>query len=184
MKTQFAILMMLLVFACQPALPQQEVAGVHIGEYQQEVRMDYATKDGLPSDDVRSVAVTASGDVYAGTALGLARFAAGKWATVAADGEAVEQVAAAGDDVWFISAGKLVHLHGASLPSTAGEGQPNNGGRKTVVGHGRRSLRSGREKVRPRRGIWRGCWEARKPSGKWPWPRTAASPLPLWPGCF
>ena len=69
----------------------------------------------MPSNDVRSIAVTASGDVYAGTAQGLAHLSAGKWTTVAADGVAVEQVAARGDDVWFTSAGKLVHLHGASV---------------------------------------------------------------------
>ena len=118
---------MLLAFAGQRAIPQQEVktavrpvdvpaaAGVRVGVFPEEVSRAYTAKDGVPSNDVRSIAVTASGDVYAGTARGLARFSAGKWTTVAAEGEAVEQVAARGDDVWFISAGKLVHLHGASF---------------------------------------------------------------------
>lgn len=82
--------------------------------FPEEFTRTYTNKDGVPSDDVRAIVIAPSGDVYAGTARGLARFSAGKWATVAADGEPVEQVAAAGDDVWFTSAGKLVHLHGLS----------------------------------------------------------------------
>jgi hypothetical protein len=95
------------------------VAGGRVGVFQEEVSRGYTTGDGLPSNDVRSIAIAASGDLYAGTARGLARLSAGKWTTVAAEGEAVEQVATAGDDVWFISAGKLVHLHGASFPLPA-----------------------------------------------------------------
>jgi hypothetical protein len=127
MKTRFAVLIMAIALTGQRALPQQEVkmgnapelAGVRVGVFQEEVRTVYAEPDGVPSNDVRSVAVTAAGDVYAATACGLARFAGGKWSTVAAEGVAVEQVAASGDAVWFISAGKLVALHGATflLPS-------------------------------------------------------------------
>jgi len=122
MKPRFVIFIVLLALATQRAMPQQEVktvdhpavAGVRVGVFPEEVSRAYTAKDGVPSDDVRAIAVTASGDVYAGTARGLARLSAGHWATVAADGMAVDQVAAVGDDVWFITAGKLVHLHGAS----------------------------------------------------------------------
>lgn len=130
MKIRFVFFAMLLILVQQSAVAAQNaegaarrtdqtVAGLQVGEFPQEVRVAYAAKDGLPSDDVRAVAVAASGDVYAGTASGLARFSNGAWATVAADGEPVEQVAASGDDVWFISAGKLNRLHGESwaLPS-------------------------------------------------------------------
>jgi len=88
---------------------------MHVGEFSQEVRMAYGVKDGLPSEDIRSIAVAASGDVYAGTAQGLARFSAGKWSSAAAVGEAVEQIAVQGDDIWFISAGKLIHLQRGSF---------------------------------------------------------------------
>jgi hypothetical protein len=127
MKPRFITLIMLLALTVQRAIPQQgvktaarpvdlpAVAGMRVGVFQEEVSRAFTAKDGVPSNDVRSIAVTASGDVYAGTARGLARFSAGKWATLAADGEAVEQVATRGEDVWFISAGKLVHLHGASF---------------------------------------------------------------------
>ncbi|HXX23340.1 MAG TPA: hypothetical protein VEO19_09330, partial [Terriglobia bacterium] len=132
MKARFVILIIFLVLAEQRAVSQPQVktaaqpgelaadTGLRVGVFQEEFRLEYTAKDGLPSDDVRSVAVTASSDVYAGTARGLTRFSAGKWATVAADGEAVEQAATSGDDVWFLSAGKLVGLHGQSflLPSS------------------------------------------------------------------
>ena len=127
MKVRFVVFIMYLVLTGQQAISQQEVktaarpvdlptiAGVRVGVFQEEVSRAYKAKDGVPSDDVRSIAVTASGDVYAGTARGLAHLSGGKWASVAAEGVAVEQVAARGDDVWFTSAGKLVHLHGASF---------------------------------------------------------------------
>src|SRR5271157_4989589 len=133
MKPRFAVFIMFLILMGQQAMSQQEaktvvrpgdppeVAGVRVGVFKEEVRRTYTAKDGLASDDVRSIAVTASGDVYAATSRGLARFSAGKWSTAAADGEAVELVAASGDDVWFISAGKLNHLHGASFSLPPGK---------------------------------------------------------------
>ena len=101
-----------------PAPPRDgtAVAGRRVGVFPEEVSSAYTAQAGLPSNDIRAVAVTASGDVYAGTARGLARFSAGAWSTVAAAGEAVDQAAASGDDVWFTSAGRLVHLNGASIP--------------------------------------------------------------------
>jgi hypothetical protein len=123
MKARFIVLIMSLVLTGQRAMPQQGVrtgdmpvvTDVRVGVFPEEVRTVYAEPDGVASNDVRSVAVTASGDTYAATARGLAHFAGGKWSTVAADGVAVEQVAASGDDVWFISAGKLVAMHGVSF---------------------------------------------------------------------
>ena len=114
---------MLLALAGQRAMPQQEakpaggpaVTGGRVGVFPEEVSKMYRVGDGLPSDDVRAIAATSSGGVYAATARGLARFSAGKWTTIAANGEAVDEVAVSADDVWFISAGKLVHWHGASF---------------------------------------------------------------------
>jgi hypothetical protein len=137
MKSRFVVIMTLSVLAGQQAMPQQQaktalsppVRGVRVGVFPEEVSKTYTVIDGISSNDVRAIAVTALGDVYAATARGLSRFSAGKWATVAAEGQAVDQVAVAGDDVWFVFEGKLVHLHGAafSLPPvkvnqiTAGE---------------------------------------------------------------
>jgi hypothetical protein len=126
MKPRFVFLIILLALAGQRAVPQEvmtagrpvdlpSVAGVRVGVFREEISRAYTANDGVPSNDVRSIAVTASGEVYAGTAQGLARFSAGQRTTLAAEGKAVEQVAARGDDVWFTAAGKLVHLHGASL---------------------------------------------------------------------
>ena len=118
---------MLLALTAPRAFPQQEVktaaqpsdlppaAMVRVGTFPEEFRRAYTVKDGLPSDDVRALAIKASGDVYAATARGLARFSAGKWTTSSANGEAVEQVAARGDGIWYISNGRLIHLHGASF---------------------------------------------------------------------
>jgi hypothetical protein len=128
MKPRFILLIMFIALTGQQANPQQEAktaarpaeipvaASVRVGVFREEFSRTYTARDGVPSNDVRSMAVTAAGEVYAGTAKGLARFSAGKWTTVAGDGEAVEHVAAWGDNVWFISAGMLVHLHGASFP--------------------------------------------------------------------
>src|SRR5208283_1587840 len=114
MKSLLSLFITFLALAGQRAMPQQEVkavappaaTGVRVGVFPEEVSKTYTVNEGVPSNDIRSIAVTASGDVYAGTARGLARFSAGQWATLAAEGEAVEQVAARGDDVWFTSAGK------------------------------------------------------------------------------
>ncbi len=112
--------LILIFLVTQPALAAS-VAGVRVGTFQQEVSREFTTADGLPSSDVRGIAITASGDVYAATALGLARFADGHWSVVAAQGVAVERVVASGDDVEYVSAGKLSRLRGAAidLPSVS-----------------------------------------------------------------
>jgi hypothetical protein len=119
MKPHFVLFFMLLAITAPQAFPQQAVkpavASVRVGEFLEEASRTYTTKEHLPADDVRSIAIAASGDVYAATAGGLARFSAGAWTTVAAEGTAVEQVATKGNKVWFISRGKLAQFHGASF---------------------------------------------------------------------
>ncbi|MDR3675388.1 MAG: hypothetical protein P4N24_07850, partial [Acidobacteriota bacterium] len=127
MRPRFIIPLLFLTLTAPQAFPQQEVktaartadlppaAMVRVGTFPEEFRRAYTVKDGLPSDDVRAIAITASGDVYAATARGLAHFSGGKWTTLSTDGEAVEQVAARGDGIWYICNGKLIHLHGASF---------------------------------------------------------------------
>ncbi|MGO8814870.1 MAG: hypothetical protein ACLQVG_09480 [Terriglobia bacterium] len=123
MKPRFVLFFMLLAIAAPQAFPQQAVkpavASVRVGEFLEETSRAYTTKGNLPANDVLSIAITASGEVYAATARGLARLSAGTWTTVGAEGAAVEQVATKGNIVWFISRGKLAQLHGASfsLPS-------------------------------------------------------------------
>lgn len=124
MKPRFIFLIVFLAFTGQRAFPQQTassvgqpaIKGVRVGVFEEEVSNAYTVKQGIPSDDVRAMAITASGDVYAATGKGLARFSAGKWTTVAAEGAAVGQVAAGVEGVWFVSAGKLTKLGGASFP--------------------------------------------------------------------
>lgn len=70
---------------------------VKVGAYAQEVHTAYTTKDGLPGDDVNAVAVTATGDVYAGTMAGLAAFQGGRWTKVELGVE---------DPVWFLASKK------------------------------------------------------------------------------
>ncbi len=111
---RLSIAMALFAIAAQLAAAAS-VSGIRVGVFQEEVSREFTTADGLPSTDVRAIAISASGDVYAATAMGLARFSAGHWSVVAAQGAPVEQVVTAGDGVAFISAGKLAHLHGASI---------------------------------------------------------------------
>ncbi|NOY61302.1 MAG: hypothetical protein GXO75_20510, partial [Calditrichaeota bacterium] len=57
-------------------------ASMQIGTFLQEERTFYSTKDGLQDNNILSLAVTAHGDVYAGTDAGLAVFRSGKWTAV------------------------------------------------------------------------------------------------------
>src|SRR5271154_1619975 len=51
---------------------------VSAGTFPQEVARTFTTRDGLPSDDVVSVAVI-DGQIFAQTAAGVARFYQGRW---------------------------------------------------------------------------------------------------------
>ncbi|HVX65645.1 MAG TPA: hypothetical protein VHA11_03535, partial [Bryobacteraceae bacterium] len=62
------------------------------GTFPQEVRRFYTAADGLPSPDVRRIVIHADA-VYAETAAGAARFAAGRWAPAAIPAEAPPQLA-------------------------------------------------------------------------------------------
>ena len=61
--------------------------GVKVGVYGQETHSAYTTAHGLPSNDISSLAVTPGGDLYAGTAKGLAKFSDGHWTPVTALGD-------------------------------------------------------------------------------------------------
>jgi hypothetical protein len=53
--------------------PPPPAKGVQVGEYASEFRRTYTTEDGLPVNDVLCVAVNAAGEVFAGTAQGVAK---------------------------------------------------------------------------------------------------------------
>ncbi|MCC6488827.1 MAG: hypothetical protein IT364_15115 [Candidatus Hydrogenedentes bacterium] len=55
---------------------------VRVGAFEQQVHIAYTTRDGLPSNDVRSVACDAEGSIFALTANGPARFAGDRWEVV------------------------------------------------------------------------------------------------------
>src|SRR5580704_13457408 len=59
-------------------------AVAHAGSFQQEVAHAFTTRDGLPSDDVVSVAVV-NGQVIAKTSGGAARFSEGRWSRESAE---------------------------------------------------------------------------------------------------
>ena len=75
-----AVLAATTVFSQETPRPATEV-----GTFAQDVRQFYTTSDGLPSDDVKDMAVAPDGTVYVATAKGLALLANGRWTTILAD---------------------------------------------------------------------------------------------------
>jgi len=73
------------------------------GTFLQQVRTVYTVEQGLPSDDVRSLAAARDGTVYAGTALGLARRAGGRWEAVKEFAGAPVEALAAGDEELLVA---------------------------------------------------------------------------------
>jgi hypothetical protein len=68
--------------ALAAAAPLTSPQSVAVGTYGQEMRTAYTIADGLPSDDVLSVAVNQQGEVFVGTSKGLAKFDGSSWALV------------------------------------------------------------------------------------------------------
>ena len=66
-----------------------------VGVFQQEQGIFYNVDDGLPSNDIRDIAATEDGTVFAATAKGLAVFIGDEWSVV----EQMEHV-----DVWMLAA--------------------------------------------------------------------------------
>ncbi|MGD9855873.1 MAG: hypothetical protein AB7U20_13085, partial [Planctomycetaceae bacterium] len=103
--------------------------GIAIGTFDAEIAATFTEDDGLPSNDVRSVALTNDGTVYAGTAQGLARFQDGKWQRVSDYSGPVKLLAADGAGVIIFAAGSLFRLgtgaveHVTDLPARAREAE-------------------------------------------------------------
>lgn len=74
-----ARLCLTLVFALAIVAGAQDVPSVTVGTFPQEVSTSFTSADGLPSNDVRAIAVAPDGAVYAGTASGLGVYSNGSW---------------------------------------------------------------------------------------------------------
>ena len=81
--------------------------GIRVGTFAQEVRTAYTEQEGLPSRDVRCVALGGDGAVYAGTAAGLARFDGSAWGTVGQFSKGIDLLAAAEGGVILLSDASL-----------------------------------------------------------------------------
>jgi hypothetical protein len=83
---------------------QPNAAPLRLGEFPQEIRTEFGLSQGLPSLDVRAVAVVGGSNVFAATSVGLARFDGERWHTVAEAGTAsISVLAVAGDRLHFVN---------------------------------------------------------------------------------
>jgi len=104
------------------AAPLSSPESIAVGTYPQEMRTAYTTADGLPSDDVLSIAVTESGEVYAGTGKGLAKFDGKHWKPV--EGVPAEEVTA----IQTVPGGLYIAVGGEILREEQGKFEPIPGG--------------------------------------------------------
>jgi hypothetical protein len=89
--------------------------GLKVGRFPVDVRTAYTRADGLPSNNVFAIAVQPTGDVYAGTAKGLARFDGHRWMSVGALPHAVPLLAPSASGLLTATADKLLRVHGDSV---------------------------------------------------------------------
>jgi hypothetical protein len=98
--------------------PQQtppRASGLRVGKFPVDVRTEYTLADGLPSNDVFAIAVLPSGEVYAGTAKGLARFDGPRWFRVAPFTAAVTLLAPTPNGLLLVTNDKLFRVQGRSV---------------------------------------------------------------------
>ncbi|MCA9039342.1 MAG: hypothetical protein KDA65_03235 [Planctomycetaceae bacterium] len=79
--------------------------GEQVGQFLQQVGVHYSEKEGLPSNDVYSLAVDKT--IYAGTSNGIARFDGSGWATILKTESPVVALAASGDKVYYATKQKI-----------------------------------------------------------------------------
>ncbi|HOZ46406.1 MAG TPA: hypothetical protein PLO37_14905 [Candidatus Hydrogenedentes bacterium] len=80
--------------------PPKDHEGIRVGAFKAEVRRAFYKSDGLPSGDVRCIAIGSDNAPYTGTAEGLARYADGAWSVVSGtEGKAILALAAMPDGV-------------------------------------------------------------------------------------
>jgi hypothetical protein len=96
--------------AAPPERSKPRIEGIREGKVEAEIRTNFTVADGLPSEDVDCVAALSTGDVFAGTSHGLARFDGHRWSAVKSLAGPVKLLAPrAGGEVFVASADGL-HL--------------------------------------------------------------------------
>jgi hypothetical protein len=99
----------------RPASPR--VVGLKVGKFPVDVRTGYTLDDGLPANEVFSIAVLPSGDVYAGTAKGLARFDGRRWMAVASLAAAVTSLEPWSNSLLATTSDRLFRIRADSVES-------------------------------------------------------------------
>ena len=89
---------------------------VRVGTFEQQVAEHFRTESGLPSDDVLAIAIDARGDVYAGTAKGLARLSGDRWVPVQGlSGAPVSLLASGADGLYAVSEDSVYRVQPGSV---------------------------------------------------------------------
>jgi hypothetical protein len=126
LKTLLLCSLTLFAALASHSAPLTSPKNIEVGSYPQEISAAYTTANGLPSDDVRSIAVTDDGEVYAGTSAGLAKWDGKTWETVPGVPGDIHVLLADGDDL-YVAAGAQIYrfadkeatLLASGLPSPA-----------------------------------------------------------------
>ncbi|HEV7998356.1 MAG TPA: hypothetical protein VGP63_00665, partial [Planctomycetaceae bacterium] len=96
--------------AAPPVRPKPQIEGILEGKVEAEIRTIFTVANGLPSDDVHCVAAVATGDVFAGTSQGLARFDGHKWSAVKSVAGPVKLLAPRVGGEVFVASADGLHL--------------------------------------------------------------------------
>ena len=89
--------------------------GVESGTFLNDERQFFTTAEGLPSDEVNSVAATSNGTIFAGTDASLARFAGEVFESVADASQAVAHVTAWGEGIVFVMGDAVMSYQNGDL---------------------------------------------------------------------
>ncbi len=98
------------------AAPPDELQPIHVGKFPQEFSSAFSTNDGLPSDDVYAIELNSKGDVFAGTARGLAQFDGRRWQLVSGVPEVPIRGLAADGATVCVATDKAMYRVGGEKP--------------------------------------------------------------------
>ncbi|MEZ6051039.1 MAG: hypothetical protein R3C02_06550 [Planctomycetaceae bacterium] len=90
--------------------PSSHLQPIHVGTFDAEIAENFGPSDGLPTKDIRSIAITADEWVYVGTSRGLARQQNGEWQLSTDYDGPVELLAADGDSIIGVAAGGIYRV--------------------------------------------------------------------------
>ena len=112
--------------AAAPKVGKPHAGSVNVGPFEMEVRSIHTTKQGLPDDNVWSVAVGPEGAIYAGTTKGLTKFEHGRWHPVGEFKEDVQLLASCGHGLLVMSGTSLYRRdqHGVAMLGRCPDGIP------------------------------------------------------------